>query len=326
MSINFEENQLLIESGVSVVVPSYNHAPFVEKCLLSIMEQTHAPAELIVIDDGSSDDSPKIIERALRDCPFPCELIVRSNRGLCATLNEGLKRSRGRYFTYLGSDDIWLPESLRERVHLLESRPEAVLSYGHFYVVDAQDRIVGSTLDWQVGYTDGPALKMLLVPFLPQSSTVLYRREAVERYGWNEKARLEDYELFLRLSADGEFALVPRVLSGWRHHGSNTSRNAAFMMNEFLAAQWQVADSLGISARELQVSQSAIKFNSGGEFLLAGQRGKAMLLTLQNLRGASSSGAVARRVLRLLLPLSVLRWRDRRIRQTNSIQYGSIRI
>lgn len=289
------------------------------------MEQTHAPSELIVIDDGSSDGSPKIIERTLKNCPFPSELIARSNRGLCATLNEGLKRSRGQYFTYLGSDDIWLPDSLKERVHLLESRPEAVLSYGHFYVIDAQNRIVGSTLDWHVGYTDGHALKMLLVPFLPQSSTVLYRRKAVERYGWNEKARLEDYELFLRLSADGEFALAPRVLSGWRHHGHNTSRDAAFMMNEFLAAQWQVADSLGISARELQSSQSAIRFNAGGEFLLAGQRGKAALLTLQNLRGAASPGVLTRRVFRLLLPLGVLRWRDQRIRQTNSIQYGSIR-
>jgi hypothetical protein len=167
---------------------------------------------------------------------------------------------------------------------------------------------------------------MLLSPFLPQSSTVLYRRDVLERYGWNEKAKLEDYELFLRLSADGEFALVPRELSGWRHHGHNTSSNAAFMMNEFLAAQDRVVDSLRISARDLQASQSAIKFNSGGEFLLAGQRGKAALLTLQNLRGAPSPAAIVRRVCRLLLPLRIMQWRDQRVRHANSNHYGSIRI
>lgn len=320
------EFQLSDSSGVSVVVPSYNHARYVERCLRSVIEQTLAPAELIVIDDGSRDDSPQIIERVLRDCPFPCELIARPNRGLCATLNEGLERSRGRYFTYLGSDDIWLPDSLRERVRLLVLRPEAVLAYGHFYVIDDEDRIVGSTLDWGAGFTDGHALKMLLAPFIPQSSTVLYRRDVLERYGWNEQAKLEDYELFLRLSADGEFALVPRVLSGWRHHGRNTSGSAAFMMDEFLAAQWRVAEDLGISARELRASQATIKFNSGVEFLQAGQRGKAALLTLQNLRGAPSSAAVISRAIRLLLPLRLLQWRDRRIRRANRNHYGSIQI
>ena len=101
---------------VSVVVPSYNHAQFIEATLRSIMKQTLPPAELIVIDDGSSDDSPAVIERVLNDCPFPCELIARDNRGLCATLNEGFERSRGNYFAYLGSDDLWLPDFLKARV------------------------------------------------------------------------------------------------------------------------------------------------------------------------------------------------------------------
>lgn len=109
---------------ISVVVPSYNHASFIEKCLRSIIKQTLAPSQLIVIDDGSSDDSPKIIERTLKEYPFPCELIARPNKGLCATLNEGLERCHGgKYFAYLGSDDAWLPNFLQARVELLESRP-----------------------------------------------------------------------------------------------------------------------------------------------------------------------------------------------------------
>ncbi len=311
-------------SGVSVVVPSYNHAAYVEQCLRSIMAQTLAPAELIVIDDGSRDGSPQVIERVLKEAPFPCELVARGNRGLCATLNEGLARSRGEYFTYLGSDDAWLPDALRERVGLLEDRPNAVLAYGHFYVMDGQSRVVGSTLDWGVGFTDGDARRMLLVPLIPQSSTVLYRRAAVARYGWNEQARLEDYELFLRMSADGEFSLGPRVLSAWRHHGRNTSGNTSMMMEEFIAAQLQVADVLGIREDELAASQAAIRFNCAAEFLDGGDRWRAARLTLGNLQGAPSASAALLRLVRLVTPLRVLHWRDERLRRKNRERYHSV--
>ncbi|MBW3629135.1 MAG: glycosyltransferase family 2 protein [Gemmatimonadetes bacterium] len=311
-------------AGVSVVVPSYNHAQYVEKSLRSILAQTLAPAELIVIDDGSRDGSPQIIDRVLKDAPFPCELVARGNRGLCATLNEGLARSRGEYFTYLGSDDAWLPDALRERVELLQARPEAVLAYGHFYVMDGQGQVVGSTLDWGVGFTDGDARRMLLVPLIPQSSTVVYRRAAVSRYGWNEQARLEDYELFLRMSADGEFALGPSVLSMWRHHGRNTSGNTSMMMEEFIAAQLQVADVLGINQEEIAASQAAIRFNCASEFLDAGDRWKAARLTLGNLRGAPSASAALLRLARLATPLRVLHWRDERLRRKNRERYRSV--
>ena len=107
-------------------MPSYNHAPFVAAALRSVFAQTLAPARLLVIDDGSRDGSPGIIEDALKDCPFPCELIARGNRGLCATLNEGLAKTDGAFFAYLGSDDLWLPGFLEARVRALEERPRAL--------------------------------------------------------------------------------------------------------------------------------------------------------------------------------------------------------
>jgi alpha-1,3-rhamnosyltransferase len=192
---------------VSVVVPSFNHAQFVGKCLRSIMGQTQSPRELIVIDDGSSDGSVRVIEQALKDCPFHCELIARPNKGLSATLNEGLSRSRGTYFAYLGSDDFWLSSFLQARVALLESRPRAILAYGHVYAIDELDRIIECTSEW-AGYVDGDARRMLLRSTAPPSPTVLYRRKALERHGWNEEAKLEDYELYLRLS----MAAIPVVI------------------------------------------------------------------------------------------------------------------
>lgn len=307
---------------VSVVVPSYNHSPFVGMSLRSIMKQTLLPSELIVIDDGSIDGSPQIIEQVLKECSFPCELIVRSNKGLCATLNEGLQRSREKYFAYLGSDDAWLPDFLRARVELLESRPNAVLGYGHAYIIDEQHRIVECTLDWG-RYIDGNVQQMLLRTTAPLSSTVLYRRKALERYGWNEKAKLEDYELYLRLSADGDFAFDPRVLSVWRQHGYNTSQNLTFMIDECLAAQRRVA---AVSKHELKHFHAAIKWRYAEDFVRQGRKVKALKLVCRNFRGAPSVNSIARMVIRLFEPRFLMKWRRSFYHRRTSERYGTIQI
>ena len=323
--IDSQENKSLSSIRVSVVVPSYNHAPFVERCLRSIMKQTCSPSELIVIDDGSSDGSPKIIEQILKECSFPCELIARQNRGLCATLNEGLDRSRGNYFAYLGSDDIWLPGFLEARVELLESRPVAVLGYGHAYSIDERDRIIDCTLDY-VPYIDGNVQQMLLQVIGPLSPTILYRRSVLERHRWNEKAKLEDYDLYLRLSTEGDFAFDPRVLSAWRRHGNNTSWNFAFMMNEWLDAQRRLASRLGLSAEELKSIQKALKWRCAEDFVRHGQKSKAIELVYRNFRGAPSLSSVARMLIRLLEPRSIMQWR-KNLSQRKAIEhYGTIRI
>jgi alpha-1,3-rhamnosyltransferase len=93
---------------VSVLVPSYNHAKFIERTLRSIFAQTLPPKNLIVIDDGSKDESVEVIERVLKESPVESRLIARENRGLSATLNEGFALTDSEYFAYLGSDDVWL--------------------------------------------------------------------------------------------------------------------------------------------------------------------------------------------------------------------------
>src|SRR5688572_18752341 len=148
-------------SKIFVAVPSYNHAPFVEKCLRSIIGQTRKPKKLLVIDDGSSDGSPEVIQDVLKDCPFDAELIVRENRGLCRTLNEAFAFADEKYFAYLGSDDIWLPEFLERRTYLLETRPEAVLAFGHAFLIDGEDWIIDRTDDW-TDFANGDVLPLLL--------------------------------------------------------------------------------------------------------------------------------------------------------------------
>ena len=310
-------------AAVSVVVPSHNHARFIAGTLRSIFTQTRQPAELIVIDDGSTDDSPQLIERTLADCPVPCELVARNNRGLCATLNEGLERTRGEFFAYLGSDDLWLPDFLKARVELLESRTTAVLAYGHAYFVDEDNRIIDSTAEW-AHYADGNAREMLLQTTAPMSPTVLYRRAALERQRWNEASNLEDYDLYLRLSDDGEFAFDPRILSAWRRHGANVSWDQTLMLDEQLHAQREAALRFGLTDKQVHDLQRTTRFSRAEDFLRVGDKLTALGLMMSNWRGAKSPPATVRMLLRLLIPNSFIRGRAR-VRQRNAHKrYGRL--
>ena len=308
---------------VSVVVPSYNHAPFVEATLRSILKQTLAPAKLLVIDDGSTDNSAQVIERVLNDCSFPSELIVRENRGLSATLNEGFRRTHGDFFAYLGSDDLWLPDFLKARVALLTARPAAVLVYGHAYFIDEHNAIIDSTADW-AHYADGDARAMLLQTTAPMSPTVVYRRDALEHEHWNEDSKLEDYELYLRLCSAGEFAFDPRILSAWRRHGANVSWDQSLMLEEQLRAQRAAALRFGFSKKQVDDLQRATRFARAEDFLRVGQKSKALGLIMTNARGANSARATARMFLRLLLPNSLLRRRTRARQQNTHERYGNL--
>jgi alpha-1,3-rhamnosyltransferase len=309
------------DSRVAVVVPSYNHAPYVAAALRSIFAQTFAPARLLVIDDGSRDGSPQVIGEVLKDCPFPCELLARANRGLCATLNEGLAKTEGTYFAYLGSDDLWLPDFLAARVALLEERPRAVLAYGHAYLIDEGGAVYDCTLDW-ARYSDGDARAMLLEQtYAPMSPTVVHRREAVERHGWNERARLEDYELYLKLSADGDFAFDPRVLSAWRRHGTNTSGDFVWMIEARLEAQRNAAPHLRLSPEQLTRYQRALNFAGAEDLLRLGDKRAALKYLRRGLSGAPSPAALAKIALRLLTPYSLVRRRNQRKRTSAARRY-----
>ncbi|MEO8572391.1 MAG: glycosyltransferase [Pyrinomonadaceae bacterium] len=305
-------------SEVFAVVPSYNHGPFVEKCLRSIIAQTLPPKKLLVIDDGSTDGSPAIIERVLNECPFDCELISRQNRGLCTTLNEAFALSDGDYFAYLGSDDLWLPNFLREQTRLLNDRPHAVLAFSHAYVIDEHDRITDSTDKW-TEFADGDLRPLLLRGVVFSSPGVLYRRQALAQFHWNEDARLEDYEMYLKLSGIGEFARNPKILSAWRRHGVNASTNLPTMFPEMIAAQDRVASDLGISPDELRSTQTQMKFAAAENFVRHGFRRSAAKLFLENLGGASSISQIVSTAFRLAIPESLFRW-NRRRKQDRAIQ------
>jgi hypothetical protein len=156
------------------------------------------------------------------------------------------------------------------------------------------------------------------------SPTVLYRRSALGQQRWDERSKLEDYDLYLRLSAEGPFAFDPQVLSAWRRHGSNISWDQTMMLEEQLKAQREAALRFGFSDKQVQELQRATRFNRAEDFLRVGDKSQALSLLTHNLRGAQSARGTAKILLRLLMPNSFMRGRAR-VRQRNAHQrYGTI--
>ena len=306
-----------------VLVPSYNHAPFVERTLRSIFKQTHAPKKLIVIDDGSKDESAQIIAQVLQDCPFENEFIARENRGLCATLNEGFAKSEDEFFAYLGSDDIWLPTFLEKQIALLNKRNKAVLAFGHAFLIDENEQIIDRTDNW-TEFSDGDCLPMLLRGEIFSSPSVVYRREALEKHKWNENSRLEDYELYLKLAVDGEFARNEEILCAWRQHGTNTSDNTPLMLEEMISSQNLLADKLKISREELDKIQQKLKFEAVFNHIRHGHRREAAWLFLQNLGGAKSPTQIAKMLFRLSIPNTFFQWNRARKQHEAIEKYGKL--
>ena len=310
-----------VKPEVFVLVPSYNHAPFIERCLKSIIKQTFQPTKLLVIDDGSNDDSAKIIETVLRDCPFSSDLIVRENRGLCATLNEGFTGSSGKYFAYLGSDDVWLPKFLENRVRLLENRVNAILGYGNAFLIDEYDCVIDCSADWGI-YPDGDARPMLFSGTAPLSSTVLYRRSAIINTQWNEQSKLEDYDFYLRLFDNGDFAFDREVLSAWRLHDHNTSDDLSLMLSECLSSQERHLAEL--APKELEAVHNQTKLHYLTNFLRKGRKKSALTLIQQDWRVLLAANHLERLLLRFLAPSFLIRYYQAQRKKKYYKRYGKI--
>lgn len=197
--------------AVSVVIPAYNAASFIRRAIDSVLVQTAADLELLVVDDGSSDATLQVLAgygSRLRAVP-------QANAGPAAARNRGLAEACGRYVAFLDADDWWLPDKLRQQVALLDSRPEIGFCSTATRVVHADGTPAG---DWPCGDIGTSLLETLFVQAAAVSgstSGVLARRELLlAAGGFDERLRgFEDPDLWIRLAARAGYACVPQPLT-----------------------------------------------------------------------------------------------------------------
>jgi alpha-1,3-rhamnosyltransferase len=220
---------------VSVIVACYNHAPYIEECLKSILTQTYPNIELLVVDDGSRDGSAEIITHLQKKYNF--DFRIQDNRGLPMTLNAAIARSKGVLIVPFWSDDIMLPERIEIQVRYMADKPEVGICGGNMECIDAH----GFSLEKQ---SHKPARRFgfaeVFVPGKgerpPMAPTLMFRRDALEQAGgFDTQVALEDLLIVLRITHAGYFIdRIEDVLTRYRLHDSNTSRNQAFMVENAL--------------------------------------------------------------------------------------------
>lgn len=192
----------------SIIVPSYNKARFVAQTLDSLANQTYPDIEIVVVDDGSSDNSVSIIQERLKTATRPCSLLVHEkNQGVCRTLNHGLALARGEFVSTLAADDQYLPHKTSKHVDMLRKDPAASFVYGDARLVDEGGVTLAESLISGVygGYTETGRVfdKLLNTNFIP-AATVTMRGSSLDEVGYYDEALpYEDYDMWLRLSRVG---------------------------------------------------------------------------------------------------------------------------
>ena len=125
------------EPAVTIILPTYNRAPFLADAIGSITAQEHVDWQLVVVDDGSTDDTPQVLARLLEDLPGQATVVTQANAGSAGARNAGLDRASGGYIAFLDSDDLWLPHHLARCVSALEREPAVDWVYGACRIEDA---------------------------------------------------------------------------------------------------------------------------------------------------------------------------------------------
>jgi len=202
---------------ISVVMSVYNGERFLTESVESILNQTFENFEFIIINDGSTDDSGKILcEYAKKDSRII--IIEQENQGLTYSLNKGISITRGKYIATMDADDISLPIRLDEQYKALTSNPKAVLSACFYEIVDKNGSVIRPV------YIPKCNIKrwLLDVNRLCHSS-VMFSKEAFDKAGGYRLKYAQDYDLWLRLAEQGDIIVIDKVLHKYRFNPSSLS-------------------------------------------------------------------------------------------------------
>jgi glycosyltransferase involved in cell wall biosynthesis len=221
---------------VSVVVAAYNHAAYVEQALDSVYAQSYRHLELIVIDDGSSDASPDIIRKKLRECPFPHRFVARENRGAYRTLNEAIALAQGRYVNPLNSDDRFAASRIGDMVAAV-SRTGYQWGFSRCICIDAAgavisggtDRLARNVADVEDIVLSADTVGASFIEHNVATSTgnLFFSKDLfVQLGGFNAFPANHDWDFCLRAVWLAEPCFVPRDLLEYRLHGKNTIRES----------------------------------------------------------------------------------------------------
>jgi len=267
--------------AVTVIVPTRDRARYLREAIGSVLGQTFADLELLVIDDGSTDDTRDLVgvidDGRLR-------YLHQEASGISAALNRGLRNARGRYVARLDSDDVWTPDMLATLVPVLESRPEVGVVYARGQVMDASGRVL-PTLQGLPERFPGDSFRSLVYDDATCNVALVARRQCFERAGLydEELETSEDWDMWLRVARHYRFAFVDKVVARIRWHDDNLTGPASSRLAEVLGARSHPLDKLfrdpdlpPVVRAMRSVAYANVDLFRGQRWLQAGKLGRAV--------------------------------------------------
>ena len=219
---------------VSVVIPNYNYERFIAETLQSVLAQTHPIHEIIVVDDGSTDDSIEVIEKF----GDRVKLIKQQNKGVGAARNVGVEQSSGAFIAFLDADDVWLPEKIEEQLNFFAADEKiGLVSCGMREFDTRTGETVGIYLSDKLEWSSEDVL-LRKHSIITSGSVVIMRRSVFEKAGrFDDRKELhpaEDWEFCYRMALAGKVACVLEILVDYRNHGGNGHFKTARMERALL--------------------------------------------------------------------------------------------
>jgi alpha-1,3-rhamnosyltransferase len=217
---------------VSVVVPAYNHEHYIEECLYSILNQNYQRLDLIVINDGSTDNTDQKINRVLKEDPSRFVYISKANEGLIKTLNLGLKLAKGEYFCEIASYYVLLPDSVIKRVDYLQAHPDMDVVFAEAYRMEDDVKTRVLVFGGKEKYTSSQHTIKDLIEGKAKIlfSSGMFRRTLLEQLGgFDEDFRYgEDVAMWYQLAIHARIAYLGEPVLYHRKHPGNTSSSVPF--------------------------------------------------------------------------------------------------
>ena len=203
---------------VSVLIPCYNHEQYVEQSLNSVFNQTYENIELIVIDDGSRDNSVAVVKKMQGKYNFT--LVTQKNMGVCKTLNKAVSLSKGKYIALLASDDYWDLSKIEKQVNRLESNPNSEFCFTQ--AIEFDENGIKNDKIFPKRPLTGKVLNQVFIRQHVPAGSMMFSRTLYDTLGgFDENLKEEDWDFVIRSAAHTEFSAVSEPLFYYRSHETN---------------------------------------------------------------------------------------------------------
>jgi len=207
---------------VAVIIPCYNAAKYIGKALDSVLNQDYKHLEIVAIDDGSTDETKKILESyapKIRVLSHPNN----ANLGQAASSNLGIAETKSDLIAFLDSDDMWYPDKMREQVKIFEKHTDVGLVYTNGYVIDEKDNTLYKIFPEKF-HEKNVLGEILLKCYIRTPSSVMVKAEIIKKSGsFRENLYSTDHDMWIRMSEITKFHYLPKVLMAYRKYSGQKS-------------------------------------------------------------------------------------------------------